>query len=92
MEDETAIQILSSSKILSEEIAEKQKVATATEEVRMTKSPFGPNCTLSFVFFPPQEIDATRDGYKPVAIHSSTLFFCIAELANIDPMYQVWRH
>ena len=36
LEDETAIQILSSSKILSEEIAEKQKVATATEEVRMT--------------------------------------------------------
>ena len=32
LEDETAIQILSSSKILSEEIAAKQKVATATEE------------------------------------------------------------
>ena len=33
LEDETAIQILSSSKILSEEIAAKQKVATATEQV-----------------------------------------------------------
>ena len=32
LEDETAIQILSSSKVLSEEIAAKQKVATATEE------------------------------------------------------------
>ena len=58
--------IFVSSKILSEEIAAKQKVATATEE----------------------EIDATRDGYKPVAVHSSILFFCTSELANIDPMYQ----
>ena len=55
-----------SSKILSEEIAAKQKVATATE----------------------QEIDDVRDGYKPVAVHSSILFFCTSELANIDPMYQ----
>ena len=31
MEDETAIEILSSSKILSEEISEKQLVATKTE-------------------------------------------------------------
>ncbi len=27
-------------------------------------------------------------GYLPVAEHSSTLFFCISDLANIDPMYQ----
>ena len=66
LEDETAIQILSSSKILSEEIAAKQKVATATED----------------------EIDQTRDGYKPVADHAAVLFFCIVELENIDPMYK----
>ena len=47
LEDETAIQILSSSKILSEEIAKKQKVASETE----------------------LEIDETRNGYRPVAIH-----------------------
>ena len=32
-------------------------------------------------------------GYKPVAAHSSILFFTISDLANIDPMYQyslVW--
>lgn len=34
------------------------------------------------------EIDNTRNGYKPVAIHSSILFFCISDLANIEPMYQ----
>ena len=67
LEDETAIQILSSSKVLSEEIAKKQKVATETEK----------------------EIDETRDGYRPVAIHASIIFFCINELVNLDPMYQV---
>ncbi|XP_059151038.1 dynein axonemal heavy chain 3-like [Physella acuta] len=71
LEDETAIEILSSSKILSMEISEKQKIATKTEE----------------------EIDVTRNGYKPVAKHGSMLFFTISDLANIDPMYQyslVW--
>lgn len=40
-----------------------------------------------------KEIEATRMGYLPVAEHSSVLFFCISDLANIDPMYQyslVW--
>jgi len=27
-------------------------------------------------------------GYKPITIHSTILFFSIADLANIDPMYQ----
>ncbi|XP_051969464.1 dynein axonemal heavy chain 3 [Xyrauchen texanus] len=66
LEDETAIQVLSSSKVLSEEISEKQKIASMTEN----------------------QIDETRMGYRPVAEHSSILFFCISELANIDPMYQ----
>jgi dynein heavy chain len=66
LEDETGIQILSSSKILARTIAEKQAVAEKTEK----------------------EIDIIRIGYKPIAAHASVLFFCIAELANIDPMYQ----
>nr|CAI5856319.1 unnamed protein product [Callosobruchus analis] len=66
LEDETAIKILSSSKVLSEEIQEKQKLAAVTEK----------------------EIDSARNGYVPVSKHSSVLFFCISELANIDPMYQ----
>ncbi|KAJ3091162.1 Dynein heavy chain 7, axonemal [Quaeritorhiza haematococci] len=66
LEDETAIQILSSSKILSKEITEKQKTAEETE----------------------QKIDEIRVGYKPIAVHASILFFCIADLANIEPMYQ----
>uniref|UniRef100_A0A8C3QWZ8 Dynein axonemal heavy chain 3 n=1 Tax=Cyanoderma ruficeps TaxID=181631 RepID=A0A8C3QWZ8_9PASS len=66
LEDETAINILSSSKELSAEISEKQKIASITE----------------------QEIDSTRMGYKPVAVHSAVVFFCISDLANIEPMYQ----
>merc|ERR1739838_445878 len=66
LEDETAIEILSSSKTLSTEISAKQAIASETE----------------------QEIDETRNGYKPVAVHSAVLFFCISDLANIEPMYQ----
>ncbi|XP_068702145.1 dynein axonemal heavy chain 3-like [Montipora foliosa] len=66
LEDERAIEVLSSSKKLSEEISEKQEIASKTEE----------------------EIDKTRGGYKPVAKHSSILFFTISDLANIEPMYQ----
>ncbi|EDK99999.1 mCG115458, isoform CRA_c [Mus musculus] len=35
-----------------------------------------------------KKIDITRMGYRPIAIHSSILFFSIADLANIEPMYQ----
>ncbi|XP_066246402.1 dynein axonemal heavy chain 3 [Euwallacea similis] len=66
LEDETAIKILSSSKVLSAEIEEKQKLAIKTE----------------------LEIDYARNEYVPVSKHSSVLFFCISELANIEPMYQ----
>ncbi|XP_069761611.1 dynein axonemal heavy chain 3 isoform X2 [Narcine bancroftii] len=66
LEDETAIKVLSSSKMLSEDLSEKQHIASATEK----------------------EIDSTRMGYKPVAEHSSLIFFCISDLAHIEPMYQ----
>lgn len=66
LEDETAIKILSSSKVLANTISEKQAVADKTEK----------------------EIDVIRAGYKPIAYHSSAMFFCIADLANIEPMYQ----
>ena len=34
------------------------------------------------------QIDDTRNSYKPVAVHGSVLFFCISDLASIEPMYQ----
>lgn len=35
-----------------------------------------------------KKIDNTRMGYRPIAVYSSILFFSIADLANIEPMYQ----
>ncbi|TPX59753.1 hypothetical protein SpCBS45565_g07659 [Spizellomyces sp. 'palustris'] len=35
-----------------------------------------------------KDIDTTRNKYTPVAVRTRILFFCITELANIDPMYQ----
>ena len=34
------------------------------------------------------DIDEAREQYLPVAEKSSKIFFCITDLANIDPMYQ----
>jgi dynein heavy chain len=34
------------------------------------------------------EIDTTREAYRPVAFRGSTLYFCIANLCIVDPMYQ----
>ncbi|XP_038127258.1 dynein heavy chain 12, axonemal [Cyprinodon tularosa] len=66
LEDESAIQILDSAKIMSTEITEKQQIAEKTE----------------------MKIAESREGYRPIAKHSSILFFSIADLTNIDPMYQ----
>eukprot|EP00983_Pelagomonas_calceolata_P034875 1092657-Pelagomonas_calceolata.AAC.4 len=61
LEDENAVDILQSSKILSDEISEKQKISDETEA----------------------KIDEARAGYKPVAHHSSLLYFVVrAYFAN----------
>ena len=33
-------------------------------------------------------IDETRNRYRPVAFRAALLFFCVASLASVDPMYQ----
>uniref|UniRef100_A0A1I8HSD8 Dynein axonemal heavy chain 7 n=1 Tax=Macrostomum lignano TaxID=282301 RepID=A0A1I8HSD8_9PLAT len=38
--------------------------------------------------FTEQKIDEARAGYVPIAVHSTILFFTVADLGNIDPMYQ----
>ncbi|KAL3881803.1 hypothetical protein ACJMK2_028195, partial [Sinanodonta woodiana] len=35
-----------------------------------------------------KDIDQTRSQYIPVAVSTQILFFCVADMANIDPMYQ----
>ncbi|KAM4737020.1 LOW QUALITY PROTEIN: dynein axonemal heavy chain 12-like [Anableps anableps] len=66
LEDESAIQVLDSAKIMSNEITKKQQIAEKTE-IKIAES---------------------REGYRAIAKHSSVLFFSIADLTNIDPMYQ----
>ncbi|KAM6256904.1 dynein axonemal heavy chain 12 [Porphyrio hochstetteri] len=66
LEDETAIEVLDSAKIMANEIIKKQQIAEKTE----------------------LKIAESREAYRPIAKHSSVLFFSIADLANIDPMYQ----
>ncbi|XP_037539995.1 dynein heavy chain 12, axonemal [Nematolebias whitei] len=66
LEDESAIQILDSAKLMSNEITKKQQIAEKTE-IKIAES---------------------REGYRQIAKHSSILFFSIADLTNIDPMYQ----
>ena len=34
------------------------------------------------------QIDESRNMYRPVAFRGSILYFCIADLGNVDPMYQ----
>ncbi|XP_053995911.1 dynein axonemal heavy chain 7-like isoform X3 [Hylaeus anthracinus] len=66
LEDEEAIQMLTSSKNLSDDIQTKQTAAEQTEA----------------------SIDAARLQYTPIAVYSTVLFFTIAMLAHVDPMYQ----
>lgn len=66
LDDESAINVLSSSKVLANQIAAKQEVAEEMEK----------------------QIDEARQCYVPVAFKGAILFFVIADLANIDPMYQ----
>lgn len=35
-----------------------------------------------------KEIDEKRENFRPVAFRAQLLFFCIVDLATIDPMYQ----
>ncbi|XP_076243987.1 dynein heavy chain at 62B [Calliopsis andreniformis] len=66
LEDEEAIEILDSSKILSIDIMKKQGAAKKTEI----------------------QIEGFRQSYRPIAVHSSALYYTITDLPNIDPMYQ----
>lgn len=66
LEDESAIQILDDSKILSAEIREKQQKSLQIEK----------------------SIEEFRVKYQGVSEHSAVLYYCISDLANVDPMYQ----
>ena len=66
LEDETAVEILSASKLLAYEIVNKQQIAKQTES----------------------EINAVRNQYARVALHSSQFYFIISDLELINSSYQ----
>jgi len=33
-------------------------------------------------------IDTTREEYRPIAFHAALLFFCVADMGNVENMYQ----
>ncbi|OXA50010.1 Dynein heavy chain 7, axonemal [Folsomia candida] len=66
LEDETAVNALSSSKTLANEITIKQAGSEETAK----------------------KINEKRLEYTEIAEYSAILFFCIADIGGIDPMYQ----
>jgi dynein heavy chain len=66
LEDDVLVNKVTTSKQVSDAIAEKQALAAETEIT----------------------IDTARESYRPVAYRTAVLFFCVVELAGIDPMYQ----
>lgn len=109
LDDEEAVNILQSSKVLADDISEKQKIADETEaKVRRlcshqclglalapatrslcgksTAVPLALALTIPITLLP--QIDDARAGYKPVADHATTLYFCVTDMGHIDPMYQ----
>lgn len=95
LEDERAIQVLDAAKIMSNEITKKQQVISrASLNVILLTSqtfvawPLCPSGNFQIAEKTEIEIAESREGYRPIATHSSILFFSIADLANIDPMYQ----
>ena len=107
LEDETAIEVLSSSKVLANEIQEKQVRNTHTHACTHARTHTRTHThththTVGALHYQclcyhtsqavaeetERKIDETRMGYKPIAVHSSILFFSITDLANIEPMYQ----
>lgn len=65
LDQDTLIDILEKSKVISEEINERMETAKVVEV----------------------EINETRNLYLNVALRGSIIYFVIADLAGIDPMY-----
>jgi dynein heavy chain len=66
LDDSTAVDTLSDTKLLADSVAEKQRVAAVTEK----------------------SIDEARSHYQPLASHAARLYFTVASLGAVDPMYQ----
>jgi dynein heavy chain len=80
----TILKLLSES--TEEQILDEDNLIIVLENSKRTSKEINERMTQSLVV--EEEINNTRNQYRTVAIRGSILYFVIADLAGIDPMYQ----
>ena len=77
--------ILFTLKNSSEDILMDETLIIKLEESKTTSKQINEQMKISIET--EKSIDVTREHYRDLSFHSSLLFFCITQLALIDPMY-----
>jgi dynein heavy chain len=67
-------------------ILDNVEVINALDDAKQTSDVIGQKMKEAEVT--EKQIDISRESYRPVAAQASVLFFCIVDLAIVDPMYQ----
>ena len=80
----TILKLLSES--TEEQILDEDNLINVLENSKKTSKEINERMAQSLVV--EEEINKTRNQYRTVAIRGSILYFVIADLAGIDPMYQ----
>ena len=80
---DTILEKLSSA--TTEEILDQDTLIDILEDSKKVAEEIGERMEAAVIV--EAEINETRNTYTPVAIRGSILYFVIADLANIDPMY-----
>jgi len=82
--ENTILKLLSES--TEEQILDEDTLITVLENSKKTSKEI--NERIASAILVEEEINNTRNQYRSVAIRGSILYFVIADLAGIDPMYQ----
>lgn len=82
--ENTILKLLSES--TEEQILDEDTLITVLENSKKTSKEINERIATALVV--EEEINNTRNQYRTVAIRGSILYFVIADLAGIDPMYQ----
>lgn len=80
----TILKLLSES--TEEQILDEDNLIIVLENSKRTSKEINERMSQSLVV--EEEINNTRNQYRTVAVRGSILYFVIADLAGIDPMYQ----
>lgn len=98
LDDSSAIEILTASKVLADDIAAKQvccctACASGATAAAGTANTHTLRCTAHLLLLQDvaekteAKIDKARQAYLPVADYTSSLYFCIVDMGAVDPMY-----